>query len=462
MTDPRQRTEPITTAGIVAGRYQISGQIGRGGRATVYAATDTLLQREVAVKVFRSSASAAADLRIQEAEARLIGGMNHYALTTLYDAGVDTTDPARPRIYLVMERIPGVDLRKHIAAHGPLTPAQVAYLGFDLAEGLQFVHEHGFLHRDIKPANVLLADRRIDYRIRGKLADFGISTLISSPDEGEYTTGTAAYLSPEQVEGLNPTTESDTYSLGLVLLEALTGATEYPGDVETSAFARLDRDPEFPDTIPPALAEVLRSMTALQPAHRPDLTEVALSFQRASVQDLVDAGRITPAVLASDEEQRLAAVRRYNILDTEPDDAFDRIAHLATRMLHVPVALVSIIDADREWFKATHGIQIRQIQRDTALCATSVAHNRPYTITDVQADDTFAGNPIVRNNPDLHGFAVVPLRTHDGHAIGTLCVFDRTARTFTAEELDDLAQLAAMAVRELDFRLSSRRAVFNP
>lgn len=461
MTDPTLHTQPISSTSTIGDRYRIGDPIGRGGRATVYAATDLLLQRKVAVKVFTSTASAAVDLKLQEAEARLLGGMNHYALTTLYDAGIDTTDPTRPRIYLVMEHIPGLDLRKHIAAHGPLTPAQVALLGFDLAEGLQFVHEHGFLHRDIKPANVLIADRAIDSRIRGKLADFGISTLIGTPDDGETTTGTAAYLSPEQVEGVPSTQASDIYSLGLVLLEALTGMTEFPGDVETSAFARLDRDPRMPPSIPPALADALRWMTALQPIDRPNLSEVGIAFQRALIQDMINAGRITPTLLADDEEERLAAVRRYNILDTPADDAFDRITHLATRLLHVPIALVSIIDADREWFKSAHGITIREIDRNVALCASSVAHNRPHTIPDVQADPAYADNTIVRADPALHGFAVVPLRTDDGHAIGTLCVFDRTIRTFTRIELDDLTDLAAMAMRELDFRLSSRRALFN-
>jgi GAF domain-containing protein len=75
--------------------------------------------------------------------------------------------------------------------------------------------------------------------------------------------------------------------------------------------------------------------------------------------------------------------------------------------------------------------------------------------------ESVTANPIVRSNPDLHGFAVVPLRTHDGHAIGTLCVFDRRVRAFTDQEVDDLGQLAEIAVRELDFRLSSRRAAFS-
>ena len=99
-----------------------------------------------------------------------------------------------------MEYIPGADLRKRLE-DGPLSAAQVCWLGFDLAEGLAYVHDAGFIHHDIKPANVLLADRDAETRIRGKLTDFGISTIIGGREDGEFTTGTAAYLSPEQVEG---------------------------------------------------------------------------------------------------------------------------------------------------------------------------------------------------------------------------------------------------------------------
>lgn len=461
MSQPHPLTEPVTIPPIVAGRYQVQGPIGRGGRATVFAAHDPLLEREVAIKVFKARADSTAALKVQEAEARLLARMNHYALTTLFDAGVDATHPNHTQVYLVMERIPGVDLKRHLAAHGPLTSTQSAYLGFDLAEGLQYVHEHGFLHRDLKPANVLIADRRIDTRIRGKLSDFGIATLIGLPDDGEFTTGTAAYLSPEQVDGQDPTTASDIYSLGIVLLEALTGTLAYPGTVRESAFARLDRDPHIPASIPAPLATILRRMTALLPEERPDLGEIALAFQRAYVQDLVEAGRVDRESLASDEERRLAAVRRYNILDTPPEDAFDRIGHLTRRLLDVPVALISLVDADREWFKSRLGISVDELDRDVALCATAIRTDSAHTVEDVQLGSAFADNPIVRADPNLHGFAAVPLRTHDGHPIGTLCVFDHRPRIFTATELDDLEQLAAVVMRELDLRLASRRALFN-
>ncbi len=452
---------PLGVPAIVAGRYVVGDVIGDGGRSVVYAAEDPLLGRDVAVKVFRGRAASAADVKRQEAEARLIAGLNHYALTTLFDAGVDASEAGPPRVYLVMERIPGVDLERYVREHGALTPAQVAYLGFDLAEGLQAVHEHGFLHRDIKPANILLAERRIETRIRGKLADFGISSLIGGVDAGEFTSGTAAYLSPEQAEGQEPTTASDVYSLGLVLLEAATGRIEYPGGTSRTLNERLDRRPRIPSTLPPGIADVLRRMTAMRPADRPDPTTIALAFQRAFVDDLVEAGRVDPDRLAQDEERRLAAVRRYDILDTPPDDAFDRITRLACRLLDVPIAFVSIIDADREWFKSSRGIDVTELDRNIALCASSVATGEPIVVADVQIAPDYEGNPIVVANPDLHAFAAVPLTTLDGHAIGTLCVFDRRRRCFTPEDVADLEELAAIAIRELDLRLASRRAIFS-
>jgi serine/threonine protein kinase len=360
-----------------------------------------------------------------------------------------------------MERIPGVDLKRRLLRDGPLTPAQVAFLGFDLAEGLQYVHEHGFLHRDIKPANVLLADRNIDSRIRGKLADFGIASLIGVTDGRGWSSGTTAYLSPEQVDGQEPTTASDVYALGLVLLEALTGQVAFPGTPDDSALARLDHDPNVPASVPAELATILHRMTALLPDDRPALEEVALAFQAATMRDLVESGRVDPTSLATAEERRMALVRRYNILDTPPDDAFDRITHLACRLVEVPVAAVAIMDADREWFKSRRGISLQELDRDVAICAMPVSTGKPFAVPDVQAEQRFARNPIVQQDSSLRAFAAVPLLTSDGHSIGTLCVFDRRVRTFTDQELDDLQQLAAMAMRELDLRLASRRALFS-
>ena len=175
--------------------------IGHGGASTVYRALDVLLGRNVAIKVFTTRAIKPEDLRTQEGEARMLGGLNHPGLVTLLDAGVDLTDTSAPQVFLVMEYVEGSDLRERLR-QGGMTAFEVAYLGWDLLTALQYVHERGIIHRDLKPANVLLTEAP-GRPARGKLADFGIAVLRDhfSDLDGE-TTGTAAYLSPEQVEGL--------------------------------------------------------------------------------------------------------------------------------------------------------------------------------------------------------------------------------------------------------------------
>ena len=446
---------------VLADRYRIGAVIGRGGASTVHAATDLLLGREVAVKLFATRATTADELAVQQAEARLVARLNHHALVTLLDAGVDVSDPARPQIYLVMERMPGTDLKRRLL-EGPLTARQVAYLGFDLAEALQHVHEHGYLHRDIKPANVLLDGRGADTRLRGKLTDFGIASIIGA-EQGEFTTGTAAYLGPEQVEGRDAVPATDVYSLGLVLLEALTGRVEFPGGVLESAEARLDRDPLIPASVPEPIAEVLAGMLARDPAARLTPGQVALGLQNALIAELVRERALDPALLAPDEAARLVAVHRFDVLQDAPDEAFDRVTYLATRLLRVPAAFVSMVDAERKVIRSARGLggALHEIDRNEALCAVPVATGRPLSVPDVHADHRIAGNPILVDDPGLRSYAAAPLITYDGLAIGALGVFDRVEREFDADELRDLAELAAVIMRELELRLAARRAVLN-
>ena len=450
--------QPVPPA--VAGRYRIGEVIGRGGRATVYEAHDPLLGRKVALKLFTATATSPEEVRLQQAEARLIAGLDHFALTTLYDAGVDVGDPEQPRIYLVMERVPGSDLRQRLR-EGVLTPAQAATLGSDLAQGLEAVHEAGFLHRDVKPANVLLVRRGPSSRIRGKLTDFGISTIIGAAGDSEFTTGTVAYLAPEQVLGQDPTPAWDVYALGLVLLEAVTGVVAFPGDVEESALARLDRDPEIPDSVPEVLARVLRSMTARDPADRPTAAEASVALQDAFVAGLVEARRVDPDVLADAEPERLAAVRRVSVLDTRTDEAVERIVRLARRLLGVPLVLVSIVDGDREWFLSHGGLDVAQVPRNASFAAETVSTGEGWTSTDLTEDPRADGHPVLLADPVLRAYAAAPLTTFDGFTIGAIAALDREVRAFGGEEVADLADLAALTMRELDLRLLGRRVLFD-
>ncbi|MHB8295350.1 MAG: PP2C family protein-serine/threonine phosphatase [Acidimicrobiales bacterium] len=158
------------------------------------------------------------------------------------------------------------------------------------------------------------------------------------------------------------------------------------------------------------------------------------------------------------EEERLAAVHRYNILDTPPDGAFDRITAIAARVFSVPIAIVSIVDRDRIWFKSHHGLDIEQIDRDPGLCASAILQPDAWLLPDAARDPRALANPLVAGSFGLRFYAGIPLTTHDGYNLGTLCVIDRSPRQVTAEEMRTLEDLAALVVDELELRLAARTA----
>lgn len=157
------------------------------------------------------------------------------------------------------------------------------------------------------------------------------------------------------------------------------------------------------------------------------------------------------------EDERLAALRRYDILDTPPDGAFDRITALAARVFDVPIAIVSIVDEDRIWFKSHHGLDSDETERTPGLCASAILHDSPWLVTDARNDPRAMANPLVAGDLGLQFYAGVPLRTADGHALGTLCIIDRVPRVMTAPEVQTLEDLAAVVVDELELRLASKR-----
>jgi serine/threonine protein kinase len=250
--------------------------IGRGGMASVYRAKDDQLGRSVAIKVFPVSDETSADLGRETSEIRLLASLNHHALVTLFDASVDA-DAAVDRAFLVMELVEGPTLRERIDT-GPIGEADVAMMTIDLAEALHVVHASGVVHRDIKPANILLnPSASPTTEFRAKLTDFGIAYLI---DSTRLTTpgtviGTAAYLSPEQARGDAPGSASDIYSLGLVILEALTGTKAFEGTMIESLSARLVNDPAVPGSVGGQWRSLLTAMTVRDPALRPTALEVA-------------------------------------------------------------------------------------------------------------------------------------------------------------------------------------------
>lgn len=153
------------------------------------------------------------------------------------------------------------------------------------------------------------------------------------------------------------------------------------------------------------------------------------------------------------------AVRRYDILDSPPDGAFDRITALAARLFEVPIAIVSIVDSDRIWFKSHHGLDVPEIDREPGLCASAILGDRPWIVTDARVDPRTLANPLVAGDFGLRFYAGVPLHTGDGFNLGTLCVIDYEPRGTTEAEIATLSDLAAVVVDELELRLAARRTV---
>lgn len=163
--------------------------------------------------------------------------------------------------------------------------------------------------------------------------------------------------------------------------------------------------------------------------------------------------------LAPAEADRLAAVRRYDVLDSPPDGAFDRITALAARRFGVPISIISIVDEDRIWFKSHYGLPVEQIDREPGLCASAILGDTPYLIEDARNDPRSLANPLVAGDFGLRFYAAVPLRTSDGHNLGTLCVIDREPRPIDNEQIEDLKDLATIVMDQLELGLSARRAV---
>jgi eukaryotic-like serine/threonine-protein kinase len=163
---------------------------------------------------------------------------------------------------------------------------------------------------------------------------------------------------------------------------------------------------------------------------------------------------------AHDEAQRLEAVRRYDILDTPPDGSFDRITGLAAQLFDVPIALVTIVDEDRIWFKSRHGLDsVEEIGRDPGLCASAIFEDAPYVVEEARSDPRTLANPLVAGAFGLQFYAAAPLRTQDGHRLGTLCIIDREPRLFSPRQADVLQRLSEIVMDEMELRLSVLKAI---
>jgi len=253
------------THGTVLGdRYTLTERIAAGGMGEVWAATDTVLGRTVAVKLLNPALSQQAGFLARfRAEARCSAALHHPNITTMLDCGEDDGSA-----YLVMELVIGRPLSEIIAQRAPLSAQETVSILIQAANALEAAHQGGVVHRDVKPANILITAAG-----SVKLTDFGISRMVDTApltQTGEVL-GTAQYLSPEQALGQSATAQSDIYALGVVGYEMLTA--HRPFEAETmvaTALAHINQPPPpLPDTVPAGLREVIGAALAKDPADRP-------------------------------------------------------------------------------------------------------------------------------------------------------------------------------------------------
>ena len=165
------------------------------------------------------------------------------------------------------------------------------------------------------------------------------------------------------------------------------------------------------------------------------------------------------APLPENESERLAELHNYQILDTEPELVFDRLARMAARHFKTPIALVSLVDQDRQWFKARHGVSVEGTERSIAFCAHAILQDEVLVVPNATTDPRFAGNPLVAGESAFRFYAGAPLTSKNGYKLGVLCVIDHVPRPdFSEEQKQELEELAAIVIDEMELRLSMRRA----
>jgi serine/threonine-protein kinase len=269
---------------VIGGRYELKHVVGSGGMSTVYCAFDTLLERNVALKILHAQYGEDEEyVERFRREARAVAQLSHPNIVTVIDRGEEDG-----RQFIVFELVEGDNLKELVERGGPLPVRRVLDLGLEVGRALAFAHAQGLVHRDVKPQNVLLNGDG-----RAKVTDFGIVRSLDAVGHTETGTvlGTSHYIAPEQARGEKVDAQTDVYSFGVVLYELLTGRVPYPGDNFLSVAMKHVNDPipsvlePRPDT-PLRLANLIDRLLAKQPVDRPASMDDVVSELEAVLAEL--------------------------------------------------------------------------------------------------------------------------------------------------------------------------------
>jgi eukaryotic-like serine/threonine-protein kinase len=273
----------VVVSQVIADRYELKETVGTGGMSTVYCAFDTLLERNVALKILHDQYGKDEEyVERFRREARAVAQLSHPNIVTVIDRGEENG-----RQFIVFELVDGENLKELVDRGGPLPVRRVLELGLQVGRALAFAHAQGLVHRDVKPQNVLLNGDG-----RAKVTDFGIVRSLDAVGHTETGTvlGTSHYIAPEQARGERVDAQTDVYSFGVVLYELLAGAVPYPGDNFLSVAMKHVNEPvpsvldARPDT-PLRLATLIERSLAKQPAERPaSMDEVVAELEAVRVE----------------------------------------------------------------------------------------------------------------------------------------------------------------------------------
>ncbi|HMT51528.1 MAG TPA: Stk1 family PASTA domain-containing Ser/Thr kinase, partial [Dietzia sp.] len=292
----------MTTPRLLAGRYEIGEILGFGGMSEVHRGRDTVLGRDVAVKIMRPELARDATFYQRfRREAQNSASLNHPSIVAIYDTGEEhTADGDLP--YIVMEVVEGDTLRDIVKMDGPMEIDRALGVMADVCGALDFSHKKGIIHRDVKPANIMISrDGAV------KVMDFGIARAVSDSTSTLTATssvlGTAQYLSPEQARGETVDARSDLYSAGCVLYELVAGAPPFTGESPVAvAYQHVRESPRPPSAVNPDVTPYVDAVVMHAMAKNPENRYTSAGDMRTDLLAVLTGGRPSAPLVLSDDE----------------------------------------------------------------------------------------------------------------------------------------------------------------